>query len=166
MWISRTPALLARGADRVAGEPVQQRGLRSVEPERALHRDPVQDHAEELGDLPGRDVRAEAPARLPRLDPAAASLAGVLGRDRSAPELRVGSQPSTELEVDGEPVRVVPQQRVEERLEALLGEQVEEALVVPCRQREEELLLRAEPVEDRTAERPISCSRRTTVAPS
>ena len=91
-----------------------------------------------------RDVRAEAPSGLRRLDPAAAPLTGVLGRDRlpALAELGVRPQPAAELEVDREPVRVVAEERVEDRLETLLGEQGAEALVVPRREAEEELFLR------------------------
>ena len=93
------------------------------------------------------------PCGLTLHDPGAAPLARVLRRDRlpALAELAVGSQAAPELEVDGEPVGVVAQHRVEDRLEALLGEDEQQPLVVACRERDEELLLRREPVEDRTA---------------
>ena len=75
------------------------------------------------------------------------------GSDRlpALAKLGVGPHSSTELEVDREPVGVVRQQCFENRLEPLIGEDREQTLVVACREREEQLLLRVEPVEDRAA---------------
>ena len=100
-----------------------------------------------------RDVGADLPRGLGRLDPSAAARTG-LGRGDREPALaegRVLFQSAAELEVHGEPVGLVLGQRLEQRVEAPLGEQVEDAGVVLGREREEQLLLGGEPVEDRAA---------------
>ena len=150
---SDTSAAVARAGDGVTRQQVEQLGRGGVEPERALHGDAVQDDAQELADLLRRDVRAHPSFGLRRLDPPAAALPCVVRRDRlpSLAELLVRPQASAELEVHGEPVGIVPEERVEDRLEALLCEEVQEARVVARGEGDEQLLLGREPVEDRAA---------------
>ena len=70
--------------------------LGGLEPERALHDDPVEDDAEELADLVRRDVGPQAASGLPVLDPGAAPLAGVLRSDRlpALAKVRVATKPA------------------------------------------------------------------------
>ena len=99
------------------------------------------------------DVGAELARGLAALDPRPAPLAR-LGRGDGEPALAqvgVGLQAAPELEIDREPVGLVLRHRLEQRVEPLLGEECVEALVVLRGEREEELLLGREPVEDRAA---------------
>ena len=66
-------------------------------------------------------------------------------------ECFVGAQATAELEVHGEPVRILLGHRAHESLEALLGEEREEALVVAACKLDEQPFLGGEPVEDRAA---------------
>ena len=102
-----------------------------------------------------------SPAAWPVLDPAAAPLARLRRRDRepALAEPRVRLQAAAELEVDGEPVGLVLRHGLEQRVEAVLGEERVKPLVVLGREGEEELLLRGEPVEDRARGRGRSPAR-------
>ena len=102
------------------------------------------------------DVGAELSGGLALLDPLAASLACLRGGDGdpALAQPRVRLQAPAELEVDREPVGLVLGDGGEQRVEASLGEQRVEPFVVLGREREEELLLGREPVEDRSAREP------------
>ena len=100
-----------------------------------------------------RDIGADLPRGLGRLDPAPAARAGLGRRDRE-PALAEGrvllqSRPNSRYTASQSDSCSV--QRLEQRVEAPLGEQVEDAGIVLGREREERLLLGGGPVEDRAA---------------
>src|SRR5581483_3715191 len=117
-----------------------------------VHGDPVEDDAEEAGDLRRLEIVAQ-PARALLADDVLEEAAVDLrvARRPLGAQLRVRAQHARQLEVDAEPVRAVEDHLLDHGAETLADPELARARVVLLGEREEDRPLVREVAEDRPA---------------
>src|SRR5581483_9217103 len=145
-----TRASLIARVERVVHEADDRLDLRGV-PARHAEREPVQHHAREAAEVRGVDVVAKLAVRLRLAEPRGDALAVVPGPLHLLDEARVVPEPPLDLEEHPEPFRALVRHRAERVVDPALDDQADVAVVLLDRERDEEVELRGEVVEDRPA---------------